>query len=815
MGTQTAMVSVFGATLEPTSQATPGPTTSAISRAAPTQTSILDWLQSIVVPSANTVESVTEVVSSVSLSVSQTSDSGADNSTSSTLWGAAAAAMIGTATAYALEEKRKRQEEEARRAAQVRAEVDAKNDAIQASQEAKREALKVQNWLQGQALLNAQVEEAKKQGATMEQVSALKKIGATQGLRAAIDRAADLTKSLYTATLNTLAHANIRTARKEALVEEELKALSAKPQEWEDGYNAYMAQKATQDWRAGEKETYVVKPKEKSWWDDTKSFMSEKIIQPLNTYVYQPYIKPAAEQTKETVINGISWANENIYQPYVKPVTDKSKEMITNGLAWTNENIYKPYIKPLVEKAIEEVTNGISWINKNVYEPYVQPVVEKTKQKITDGISWVNKNFYQPFIQPLLTTINEKIYQPYVEPLLEKTKEAVTNGASWINKNIYQPYFEPVVSDIKKYIYQPYFNPIVDKVSGIWDKYGEWVHGALDAAGVIPGLGEIADGINSLIYLGEGRYIEASVSAMAMIPLLGDLGKAGKWTLKAGQEIVETVVEKATKELAEEAIQKIAKESAEELIERAAKEATSTVIQDTVIEQTVEEILEKVGDETAQRVLKDVVEGKVTKLPADVVENLTEESASELAGKISKELGDKKVWVSAETGSMYVSSPPAEGFLLAEQLSKTDLTKTEEVEKILKRIAELTSRGSGDHVILGPFRPNGTFIQKALDTNGVFWDVGDELWEALDKTGIDMFKANDQFLRVQIERNIDRLDVVGENVDNVIEKFSSGPTENWGKISYTRKEILDLASMPDIPYKQVGNSWVRIDLIEP
>ncbi len=211
--------------------------------------------------------------------------------------------------------------------------------------------------------------------------------------------------------------------------------------------------------------------------------------------------------------------------------------------------------------------------------------------------------------------------------------------------------------------------------------------------------------------------------------------------------------------------------------------------------------------------LKDVTEGKVTKLPKDIAENLTTEGANELAEKISEELGGKKVWVSAKTGSVYVSNPPAEGFLLAEQLSKIDLTNTEEVEKILHRIAELTSRGSGDHVVLGPFKPNGTFIQEALDTDGVFWDVGDELWEALDKSGIDMFRANDQFLRVQIENRIDRFDVVNTNVNKVINDFNSSTPTDWTKIKYTEKEILDLASMPNIPYKLVDNSWVRVDLI--
>jgi hypothetical protein len=287
---------------------------------------------------------------------------------------------------------------------------------------------------------------------------------------------------------------------------------------------------------------------------------------------------------------------------------------------------------------------------------------------------------------------------------------------------------------------------------------------------------------------------------MAMIPLVGDLGKAGKWTLKAGEAVAETVVEKLAKELVEEAVEKTVKEIGEESVEQVSQTVT-------------EKALKELSDETIHNVVKDVVQGQVTKLPADVAENLTEESAGELAGKISDILGGKKVWVSANTGSVYISSPPADGFLLAEQLSKTDLTKTDEVEKILNEVAKLTSRGSGNHVVLGPFGTNGNFIRKALDTEGVFWDVGDELWEALSNTGIDMFQANDQFLRVQIENGIDRFDVIETDVSKVISDFNKSSPQKWSKIRYTAKEILDLASMPDIPYQLVDNSWIRTDLI--
>jgi hypothetical protein len=54
------------------------------------------------------------------------------------------------------------------------------------------------------------------------------------------------------------------------------------------------------------------------------------------------------------------------------------------------------------------------------------------------------------------------------------------------------------------------------------------VHNALDIAGIIPGVGEIADGANVLIYLAEGDKINAGLSAAAMIPVVGVGATAGK-----------------------------------------------------------------------------------------------------------------------------------------------------------------------------------------------------------------------------------------------------------------------------------------------
>ncbi|MCC6300447.1 MAG: Ig-like domain repeat protein, partial [Anaerolineales bacterium] len=133
---------------------------------------------------------------SLSLAVG-TASASASASSSNVLWGATAAAMLGAMTAYALEEKRKHKQAEAQQRAQVQAEVDAKNSALEAERQARWQAQKVQNWLEGQATLNAYLEEAKKQGAGDTEIAKLKHTGATQGLSEAIKEAEAKVQTLY------------------------------------------------------------------------------------------------------------------------------------------------------------------------------------------------------------------------------------------------------------------------------------------------------------------------------------------------------------------------------------------------------------------------------------------------------------------------------------------------------------------------------------------------------------------------------------------------------------------------------------------
>ena len=62
----------------------------------------------------------------------------------------------------------------------------------------------------------------------------------------------------------------------------------------------------------------------------------------------------------------------------------------------------------------------------------------------------------------------------------------------------------------------------------------DWLQSGLDVVGLIPGVGEVADGINAVISVARGNYLDMVFSIISMIPAAGDVfGKAGKYLTRA------------------------------------------------------------------------------------------------------------------------------------------------------------------------------------------------------------------------------------------------------------------------------------------
>jgi len=124
------------------------------------------------------------------------------------------------------------------------------------------------------------------------------------------------------------------------------------------------------------------------------------------------------------------------------------------------------------------------------------------------------------------------------------------------------------------------------------------VRGALDIAGFIPVLGAIPDGINATIYVAEGDWVNAGISAFAMIPAIGDGAKAG---VMAGKAVVK-VSEKTALKLGEEGLAKAFKEAkAVSKAEEAAKAASK-------LEKEAAEAAEKAAKEAAAKAIQKKIE---------------------------------------------------------------------------------------------------------------------------------------------------------------------------------------------------------------
>ena len=132
------------------------------------------------------------------------------------------------------------------------------------------------------------------------------------------------------------------------------------------------------------------------------------------------------------------------------------------------------------------------------------------------------------------------------------------------------------------------------------------VHGALDIAGFIPVLGAIPDGINAAIYVVEGDWANAGLSAVAMVPAWGD---GVKLSVMGGKSVIK-ISEKAAVKLGEEGIAKGLKEvkaaskaidTAEEAAKAAKRLEKETAEKAGKLEKEAAEKLEK---EAAEKALK-------------------------------------------------------------------------------------------------------------------------------------------------------------------------------------------------------------------
>lgn len=185
------------------------------------------------------------------------------------------------------------------------------------------------------------------------------------------------------------------------------------------------------------------------------------------------------------------------------------------------------------ENNIKEYNNVEATINlEDDYEDDedTKALIRAKRIEIDNSIFNYNNNQAQlTSAQDLLTTLNTTM-SSYIEDLAD---------------------YKDILEDLKDF--EDTFNP------GFWDKHGKTIinvadfaiHTGLSLAGMIPGIGWVADSVNAALYFVEGNKVAALGSALAVVPGLKAAStiNKGRNELKVAEEGIEnaTKIRKATK----------------------------------------------------------------------------------------------------------------------------------------------------------------------------------------------------------------------------------------------------------------------------
>jgi hypothetical protein len=128
--------------------------------------------------------------------------------------------------------------------------------------------------------------------------------------------------------------------------------------------------------------------------------------------------------------------------------------------------------------------------------------------------------------------------------------------------------------------------------------------------------------------------------------------------------------------------------------------------------------------------------------------------------------------------------------------------KLAEVEEMLKTIAKSSISGSGNRLFFGE---RDAAVQEALDHNGKFILVHPEVENKLKQGNIDPYGVYVMALLNEMQARIDKIDFVGDDVDQLAQKWSGKPKKS---IPVHIRQILWMKENAEkFGYQQNGNSW--------
>ncbi|MFZ2488788.1 MAG: hypothetical protein WAZ19_11755, partial [Anaerolineae bacterium] len=129
-------------------------------------------------------------------------------------------------------------------------------------------------------------------------------------------------------------------------------------------------------------------------------------------------------------------------------------------------------------------------------------------------------------------------------------------------------------------------------------------------------------------------------------------------------------------------------------------------------------------------------------------------------------------------------------------------------QALVDDLARLTTHGSGDRVVLGPWKPweaadyADSYIAQAKNGGGIWFETPDGMYNTL---GSDrMWQVNQSFLRQQMENGVPHIQYVGESIADVLDP------KNAGRASYKELQyLMENAKDYGYTFDPINGVWTR------
>ena len=126
---------------------------------------------------------------------------------------------------------------------------------------------------------------------------------------------------------------------------------------------------------------------------------------------------------------------------------------------------------------------------------------------------------------------------------------------------------------------------------------------------------------------------------------------------------------------------------------------------------------------------------------------------------------------------------------------------------MIEEVAENSTHGSGDRLVLGKWEETGGYLAEAKNNGGVFFETADGVYDAMKGNTDAVWAVNEKVLENTLSSGISRIDFYAEPFEEILTTFKS--TARAKELRWLNQNALRYG------FQRSGTSWFRLPTFAP